>query len=117
MEKSTPDYHRIYNDIINKKYPDRKEECKVLLNKQKLSVLDIIELNRKIFGKSDQPTEVFNQNHRSYNKSSILEILDYQEKNRLNNLQLAQHFKLSRNTIAKWRRLFWVTPNHNAEKK
>ncbi|KMQ62244.1 transposase [Chryseobacterium sp. BLS98] len=106
MENATPDYHRIYNDIINKKHPTRKEECRFLLDKQNLSVLDIIELNRKIFGLSDQMTETFNQSHRSYNKSSILKILDYQEKNKLNNMQLARHFKLSRNTVARWRKLF-----------
>ena len=113
MENSTPDYHRIYNDIINKKYPARKEECKFLLNKQTLSVLDIIELNRRIFGLSDQLTEAFNQSHRSYNRSSILKILDYQEKNKLNNMQLARHFKLSRNTVARWRKLFLAVSDYN----
>ncbi|MBP2615218.1 helix-turn-helix domain-containing protein [Chryseobacterium jejuense] len=106
MQKSTPDYHQIYNDIINKKCPSRKEECKFLLNKESLSVLDVIELNNKIFGLSDQMTEAFNQSHRSYNKSSILMILDYQRKNKLSNSQLAKHFKLSRNTVTKWKRLF-----------
>lgn len=108
MENLSPDYHRIYNDIINKKHPDRKEECKFLLDKRELSVLDIIELNRKIFGLADQGTEAFNQSHRSYNKSSILKILNYQEKNKLNNMQLARHFKLSRNTVARWKRLFSI---------
>lgn len=106
MQKSTPNYHQIYNDIINKKYPSRKEECRFLLNKENLSVLDIIELNRRIFGISDQRTEAFNQSHRSYNKSSILMMLDYQKKNKLTNSQLAKHFKLSRNTVTKWKRLF-----------
>ncbi|WP_336687251.1 helix-turn-helix domain-containing protein [Chryseobacterium bernardetii] len=106
MQKSTPNYHQIYNDIINKKYPSRKEECRFLLNKENLSVLDIIELNSRIFGISDQRTEAFNQSHRSYNKSSILMMLDYQKKNKLTNSQLAKHFKLSRNTVTKWKRLF-----------
>lgn len=106
MQKSTPDYHQIYKDIINKKYPSRKEECLFLLNKENLSVLDVIELNHRVFGLSDQMTEAFNQSHRSYNKSSILMMLDYQKKNKLSNSQLAKHFKLSRNTVTKWRRLF-----------
>ncbi|BAP31198.1 uncharacterized protein CHSO_2161 [Chryseobacterium sp. StRB126] len=115
MQKSTPDYHQIYNDIINKKYPSRKEECKFLLNKENLSVLDVIELNRRIFGISDQRTEAFNQSHRSYNKSSILMMLDYQKKNKLTNSQLAKHFKLSRNTVTKWKRLFISMTDNEGE--
>lgn len=110
MEKSNPDYHRIYNDIINKKYPERKEDCKALLDKKELSVLDIIELNRKIFGLSDRLTEAFNQKHRSYDTSAILKILDHQKTYKLNNIQLARHFKLSRNTVTKWKKLFLVQP-------
>ncbi|HUH25918.1 MAG TPA: helix-turn-helix domain-containing protein [Flavobacterium sp.] len=47
-----------------------------------------------------------NQKYRSYDKATIIEILNYQKKNGLNNTQLANHFKLSRNTVAKWERLF-----------
>lgn len=106
MEKSNPDYHRIYSDIINKKHPEKKEECKAFLSKKELSVLDIIELNTKIFGLPDRSTETFNQKHRSYDTSAILKILAHQKTNKLNNTELAQHFKLSRNTVTKWKKLF-----------
>lgn len=114
MERPTPDYHRIYNDIIDKKYPEKKEACKALLNKKELSVLDIIELNNKIFGLPDRATETFNQKHRSYDTSAILKILDYQKTYKLNNSELAQHFKLSRNTVTKWKKLF---PEKNRHQK
>lgn len=106
MNKREPDYKRIYSDIIDIKYPDRKEACKVLLDKPNLSVLDVIEINEKIFGTGCKATAVFNQKHRSYNRSTIFEILNYQKNNKLNNTQLAMHFKLSRNTIAKWKKIF-----------
>ncbi|MDR6462663.1 helix-turn-helix domain-containing protein [Chryseobacterium indologenes] len=106
MQKSTPDYNQIYKDIINKKYPSRKEECEFLLNKDNLSILDIIELNNKIFGLPDHITEAFNQSHRSYDKYSVLMMLQYQKRNKLTNSQLAKHFKLSKNTVTKWRKLF-----------
>ncbi len=112
MERPTPDYHRIYNDIINKKHPEKKEACKALLNKKELSVLDIIELNNKIFGLPDRATETFNQKHRSYDTSAILKILDYQKIYKLNNSELAQHFKLSRNTVTKWKKLFSEKNRH-----
>lgn len=108
MDKTEPDYKRIYSDMINIKYHDKKEACKVLLDKPHLSALDVIDLNRKIFGNGDRSAEVFSQKHRSYNKSTILEILSYQKRYHLNNSQLALHFKLSRNTVAKWKKLFFV---------
>lgn len=71
-----------------------------------MSAIEIIELNKKIFGIPDKETESENRKHRSYNKSDILEMLDYQKEQQLNNSQLASHFKLSRNTVAKWKKNF-----------
>ena len=99
---TTPNYKRIYSDILNKRYPEKKEVCKQIIQKANLSVFDVIKLNEKIFGTNQSK----NQKLRSYSKSDILKILDYQKKNNLNNSQLANHFKLSRNTVAKWKKLF-----------
>ncbi|MBL1220612.1 helix-turn-helix domain-containing protein [Chryseobacterium sp. L7] len=101
----SPDYKRIYNDIVREKYPEKKELCKSILEKKELSFLDIIKLNSLLFGEKNKERSVANQRHKSYDISTIREILDYQKKNRLNNTQLAIHFKLSRNTIARWKRL------------
>lgn len=108
MEKLIPDYKRIYNDIIVKEFPDKRNCCMRLLQKESLSVLDIIELNEKIFGSPDKETFAANQRHRSYKKTDILKMLDYQKKNQLNNTQLAIHFKLSRNTVTRWKKSFVV---------
>lgn len=99
-----PHYKKIYTDILDKKFPHKKEDCKILLSKETLSVWDIIMLNQKIFGTS-KDAEYFNQKHRSYRYSDILEILNYQKKNKLNNSQLGYHFKISRNSIAKWKKI------------
>lgn len=104
MKNSQPDYRIIYTDILAKHYPKKISECERLLAKSKLSVMDIVELNKRIFGASYKT----NQKYRSYRKSDILKILNYQKKHKLNNSQLANHFKLSRNTVAKWRKLFVV---------
>ena len=101
----TINYNKIFSDIIEKKYPHKKEECLALLQKQVLTTIDIIKLNQKIFGISKE-NEISNLQHRSYVKSDILQILDYQKKHKLNNSQLANHFKLSRNTVSKWRKIF-----------
>lgn len=98
-----PDYKRIYQDIIEQKHPSKKEACKKLLSKKTLSRLDIITIDKMIFGEV-----IENRKHRSYDKKAVFEILEYQKKNRLNNMQLARHFKLSRNTITKWKKTFIV---------
>ncbi|MDH0658616.1 helix-turn-helix domain-containing protein [Empedobacter sp. GD03865] len=99
-----PNYKRIYSDILTKKYPEKKEVCSQINKKENLSVLDIISLNEKIFGTNPS----HNQKLRSYFKSDIIKILDYQKKHNLNNSQLASHFNLSRNTVAKWKKKFLV---------
>lgn len=103
-----PDYKAIYKDILHHKFPDKIEECLSLLDKKCLSTLDILTLNQKIFGQSDKESAKVNNKHCAYNTSDILQILDYQKKYKLNNTQLANHFKLSRNTIAKWKKIFLV---------
>lgn len=108
MENNQPDYKRIYSDILDRMFPDKKEQCMDILNKKIISHLDVIKINTMIFGSVSSDISDFNQRHRFYNKSAILEILDYQKKNRLNNSQLARHFKLSRNTVTKWKKKFIV---------
>ncbi|MDV7699278.1 helix-turn-helix domain-containing protein [Chryseobacterium soli] len=106
MEKRMPDYRRIYSDLVSENYPDKKEEYKSFLDKKDFSILDVITFNKILFREENKNTFIFNQKHRSYNESSIMKILDYQKKNKLNNTQLAAHFKLSRNSVTKWNRLF-----------
>ncbi|WP_312992336.1 helix-turn-helix domain-containing protein [Chryseobacterium flavum] len=106
MAKSTPNYKLIFQDMLNKKFPEKKEICEPLLNKKSLSHIDIININEIIFGKPEFKKEVLNQQRRSYDVPSILQILKYQEKNNLSNSQLANHYKISRNTIAKWKKIF-----------
>ncbi|KFC21606.1 hypothetical protein [Chryseobacterium sp. FH1] len=97
-----PNYKNIYTDIIQNKYPNKQNDCALILKKSNLSELDVIALNKIIFGKAD------NQKYKSYNKTTILEILDYKKKKKLNDSQLANHFQLSRNTVAKWKKMFLI---------
>lgn len=78
------------------------EECKFLLSKRKLLATDVIELNQKIFGNTA------NEKHRSYKRTDILQILEYQKKHKLNNTQLARQFNLSRNSVRKWKKIFLI---------
>ncbi|MCW3162434.1 helix-turn-helix domain-containing protein [Chryseobacterium oryctis] len=105
--QNSPDYNKIYSDIIAKKFPHKWQSCKSILEKETLTSVDIIKINEKIFD-GIQTNSVDNQRLRAYSKEDILKILEYQTKNRLNKSQLAAHFRLSRNTITKWRRLYLV---------
>lgn len=102
----TPDYLKIYRDMIRIKYPDKEAVCSKILDKSEIGFLDIIRLNTLIAGQPDRERSQENQKLKSYDKRTILQILDYQKKHRLNNTQLAGHFKLSRNTVTKWKKLF-----------
>lgn len=105
-EKLTPNYKLIYSDILNEKFPEKKKLCENLIAKEDLSVLDIIKINKIIFNDADIKSNKFSQSRRSYQEVDILKILNYQEKNKLNNSQLSSYFKISRNTIAKWKTIF-----------
>ncbi len=102
---NTPNYKKIYIDILNQKYPQKIPICQRILNKKKLSTLDIIALNKIISDEQDNESSIFNQRHRSYCEKTILEILNYQKKYNLNNTQIALHFKISRNSVAKWKKV------------
>ncbi|MXS70660.1 helix-turn-helix domain-containing protein [Flavobacteriaceae bacterium W22] len=104
--RNIPNYKQIYLDMISKKYPEKVELCQSLFVKDHYSTLDIVKINRILYGSLNNPAMDFNQKLKSYDSNSILEILNYQKKNKLNNSQLAKHFKLSRNTVTKWKKLF-----------
>lgn len=100
-----PDYNSIYHDILNLKYPHKKDAFHFLTENEKFSAIDVLELNKVIFGNNGIKK---NQKYRSYNKSDIFKILNYQKQHKCNNSQLATYFNMSRNTITKWRKIFLV---------
>jgi|SRR5690606_22247591 len=105
--KSKPHYVKIYRDLVRMKYPQHWEDVKELLEKDELSYFEIERLNKKLFQTNSPNKEQLQQKYKAYDKKTITQILLYQKKNNLNNLQLAKHFKLSRNTVAKWRKIFY----------
>ncbi|WP_159478991.1 helix-turn-helix domain-containing protein [Chryseobacterium sp. 18068] len=103
-----PDYQKIYMDLLKMKFPEKEKDCLPLLNKKNFSQLDVIKLENILFGTTKNDKSLNNGIHRSYDKSTIFKILDYQKKNNLNNSELAKHYGLSRNTVAKWKKYFLV---------
>lgn len=103
IQKIIPNYRLIYSDILHLKFPEKKYLCKSILSKQNLNAMDIMELNKKLFGCNKESNRQ-NQKYSSYSQKDVVFILDYQKKYNLNNSQLAKHFNISRNTVAKWKK-------------
>jgi len=99
-----PNYKKIYTDLLDKKYPEKKHLCESILNKPIIESLDVIRLNELIFNKKSKDLLKKNQSFKSYDEHTVINILKYQKEHGLNNIQLASHFKLSRNTVAKWKK-------------
>ena len=50
MKNTNIDYKRIFADILEYKFPQKKEAYLPLLQKDNLTAIDIIKINKKIFG-------------------------------------------------------------------
>lgn len=102
-----PDYKQIYTDMINEKFPDKMSDP-LVKNKldHLLMAVDVLKFDRFIFGETDYNATGNNERLRAYDENSILNILNYQKKHKLSNTQTAIHFRLSRNSIAKWKTIY-----------
>ncbi|MDR3024374.1 helix-turn-helix domain-containing protein [Chryseobacterium sp.] len=104
-----PDYKQIYTDILKEKFPEKLIDITIRHKLERLNLaIDILKFNQLVFGDPEYAVEFKSQRLRSYDEESILEILRYQKKNGLSNFQLGSHFKISRNTIAKWKTVFKI---------
>lgn len=101
-----PDYIRIYRDLIEKKFPEKIHEYKVMLSNDNLSFFEIVRLNELLFGKKNKEKEFQEQRYKAYDKQTILKIIRYQRQNKLNDQEISVRFKLSRNTIRGWKKVF-----------
>lgn len=106
-----PFYHKLYTDLIRNKCPEKESACLVYLQKENWTALDVIQVNELLFGSKKMAGHAIDKKHRSYDQESIKQILLYQQKNKLNNKEIANKYGLSRNTVAKWKKLF-LTPDN-----
>ncbi|SDI59346.1 transposase [Chryseobacterium jejuense] len=104
-----PDYKQIYSDILQEKFPEKWTDVAIRNKLDTLSsALDILKFNQLVFGEPEYMIGFNSQRLRSYDEESILQILRYQKKNGLSNLQISNDFKISRNTITKWKSIFKI---------
>ncbi|WET48305.1 helix-turn-helix domain-containing protein [Chryseobacterium indologenes] len=105
----TPDFKQIYSDILQENFPEKWKDLAIKDQLNRLnSALDILKFNKMVFGEPQYIVEFKSQRLRSYDEASVLKILTYQKENRLSNLQISNEFKISRNTITKWKSIFKI---------
>lgn len=92
--------------MIDMKYASKKNLCEKILTKSEISSIDIIDIEKIIFSGTINPNEKENQKFRSYDEKSIIKILKYQKENKLSNVDVSIYFKISRNTLAKWKKIY-----------
>jgi hypothetical protein len=108
MMRKTPNYKKIYHDIILKICPEREMEFKYFLDKESLLSWDIVRLDNLIFNNKDQDSFIFNQRHRSYDNETILYIIKYQKDHNINNSLTSKYFRISRNTLYRWKKIYKI---------
>jgi len=92
-------YKRIFQDILDLKFPEKKELRAIVLEKEINDFYDVLSLNKMIFGDENKENK-----HKSYDPSTITKVLQYQVENNLTNVETAQKFNLSRNTVSAWKK-------------
>ncbi len=84
----------------------KQQLIKKLEEDQILSFRTLIHLNTIITENTLQPCNKDSACLKSYDRTFIKDVLDFQKKNELSNVEIALRFKLSRNTVSRWRKIF-----------
>lgn len=100
----TPNYTKIYQDLIKYKNKEEfvSEGLAEKINNIKI-VKDILEIEKQLFRNDNLQ---YNQKLKSYDEVTIKELLNDQKKNMMTNAQLGIKYNISRNTIAKWKKVY-----------
>jgi len=100
-----PNYSKIYHDLLLAEHPEKLKDSKVTELLQNLNTSDeVIRFNEKIFKQSKESLEN-NQKLRTYDRETMLKILSYQKQHGFSSNYISKKYKISRTTIAKWKKI------------
>ncbi|MCW3169093.1 helix-turn-helix domain-containing protein [Chryseobacterium sp. 09-1422] len=103
--KMRPNYSKIYHDLLQAEYPEKLKDVKVTELLQNLNTSDeVIKFNEKLFKQSKESLEN-NQKLRTYDRETMLKILMYQKQHGFSSNYISKKYKISRTTIAKWKKI------------
>ncbi|WP_267404071.1 MULTISPECIES: helix-turn-helix domain-containing protein [unclassified Chryseobacterium] len=101
-----PNYTKIYHDMLKLEYPDKLKDPKIKELLKKLNTTeDVLNFNEKIFTQSKE-SQRDNQKLKTYDKKTMLKLLEYQHKHGFSTSYMSKKYKISRTTIAKWKKTF-----------
>lgn len=101
-----PNYSKIYHDILQIEYPEKLKDPKIKALLKKLNTAeDILNFNDKVFKQSKESLKN-NQQLRTYDKKTVLKLLQYQKKHDLSISHMSREYKISRTTLSRWKKMF-----------
>jgi len=109
-----PNYTKIYQDMLKQDYPDKLKDPKIVTLLKKLNTTeDILKFNDKLFEQSRE-SQQNNQKLKTYDKKTMLKLLQYQKKHEFSTSYMSRKYKISRTTLAKWKKMFEEEINETA---
>lgn len=101
-----PNYKKIYQDMLKLEYPDKLKDPKIKELLGKLDTTeDVLKFNERLF-KSSRESQKNNQKLKTYDKKTMLKLLQYQKKHGHSTSYMSKKYKISRTTLTKWKLMF-----------
>lgn len=101
-----PNYTKIYQDMLKLDYPDKLKDPKIKeLLKNLNTTEDVLNFNEKLFSQNRE-AQKNNQKLKTYDKKTMLKLLQYQKKHEFSTSYMSRKYKISRTTLAKWKKTF-----------
>lgn len=88
--------------MLRLEYPEKLKDPKIreLLERLHTSE-DVLKFNEKLFKQSKE-----NQKLKTYDKKTMLKLLQYQKKHGYSTSYMSKKYKISRTTLSKWKNMF-----------
>lgn len=101
-----PNYFKIYQDMLKQEQPEKLQDPKIQsLLKNLKTTEDVLNFNELVFKQSKESLRN-NQKLKTYDKKTMLKLLQYQKKHGFSTSFMSKKYKISRTTLAKWKKTF-----------
>ncbi|SEW49264.1 hypothetical protein SAMN05421841_4074 [Chryseobacterium wanjuense] len=101
-----PNYKKIYLDMLKQDQPEKLQDPKIQsLLKNLKTTEDVLNFNELVFKQSKESLRN-NQKLKTYDKKTMLKLLQYQKKHGFSTSFMSKKYKISRTTLAKWKKTF-----------
>jgi|SRR5690606_7439334 len=104
-----PDYQKIYKEITERFHPDKMDKVKTYIQKEEWTSFDVITVSNILINKKKIHGQRIDRQHKAYDEHTIKAILKHQKEYGMNNSEAARFFKISRNTIISWKKIYSKT--------